>query len=714
MTVAPASARAPDPVTSPSPLGMVYRALLWVAWACYLLLLTSNAWLRLLDTPALNDNNLALMEQGVWGLSGPLAALFQPASHYLVRFLPGPDWTTLALAMPWILGAIAAAVCLGFTARHARRPGAWPALWAWLFAMLALLATPHALVLALLVPLVASLAGGHRWRLTVAIAIPACLLLFELASCALVPAERTWRQAGNEPLARVFLAEQLATDAHHQRRQEARALLEDAVPKLEPSLLKLMAMEQLLQLHFAAGDKEGASKVAEAACAVADLLAPGARDRRVHHYLLAARCLFQENYDQRALLWVAKVKALVPHHPEVLAYEAEHLLRDTIDPKTETVAADHENNARADALIARALAGNPRSFRAHLAKGRWAQARGSLLEATKSYRNAIDIEPTDPEPHLLLANLYLQHDMVTAAEQAVLVAMGKSHRIGDPRLEYCLGLIYFMQGRQNSARKRLEQVLLLQPGNIDVRRILSKVLAAQALARVGQVPPATLADIAARIRELDPENPQGLVVMAVVKSGEKRFRDAIVLLEEARKQLPADGDVLRRLVGAHRNLGYQLLFEKKTELAMDQFHRFLDLAPSGTPTSAVRDVVDSHCKKLERQGWDEMVAGNLSAAEAAYERSVRLLPDRPEGYHCLAAAKLAQKEFDVALRAAQRAERLARKQQHTYGIYRMLQVDILQHMGKGSEARELALEFLKDPGREAAEVIAAIRKMIRD
>ena len=334
--------------------------------------------------------------------------------------------------------------------------------------------------------------------------------------------------------------------------------------------------------------------------------------------------------------------------------------------------------------------------------------------ATRSYRNAIQIEPKDPEPHLLLANLYLQQDMVAAAERAVLVAMGKGPAIQDPRVEYCLGLVYFLQGRQDSARKRLERVWQLQPGNLGVRRILSKVLAAQALSRVGQVPPATLAGIATRIRELDPQNPQGLVVMAVVKSGEKRFRDAIVLLEEARKQLTRDGDVVRRLAGAYRNHGYQLLFRKKIEPAMDQFHAFLDIAPKGMPTTAVRGAVGSHCQRLERHGWDEMVRGNFATAEASYKRSVRLLPDRPAGYHCLAAAKLAQKQFEVALRAAQTAERLAKQQQDTYGLYRMLQVDILQQMGKGEAARKLALDFLQHPGGEADEVIAAIRKMIRD
>jgi len=711
MTAAPLGS-APDTGSGPP---AIWRLMAWVAWVGCLVAL-STARVGWLDTPRLNDNNLALMEQGALGLEGPVASLFRPASHYLVGFLPGPDWTAVALAMPWILAVLAALVCLWFTVRHGRAPGGWSALWAFCFGMVALLATPYGLLVALLVPLASRLGGRHRWNLTIGIGVPACLVLSQLAVCMMLPAERIWRRAGDEPLARLFLAEQLAHDADFQKRQQALDLLEQAVPQLQPSLLKLAAMEQLLHLRFAAGDKQGASELAAAACALADQLpaAPGGKDRRVHHYLLAARCLFHENYDEKALAWVAKVKALTPDHPEVLAYQAEQLLREAVDPKTRALAEDHPNGARADALIARALAGDPRSFRAHLAQGRWAEARGDLLVATKSYRTAIQIEPKDPEPHLLLVNLYLQNDMVAAAEQAVMVAMAKGHAITDPRLEYCLGLIYFMQGRQNSARKRLEQVLLLQPGNLDVRRILSKVLAAQAMASVGRVQPKTLAGIAARIRELDPQNPQGLVVMAVVKSGEKEFRDAIVLLEDARHQMPKDADVRRRLAAAYKNHGYQLLLQKKTEPAMDQLRAFLDLAPEGTPTSAARDVIDSHCQKLERRGWNELAAGNMEAAEASYQRSVRLLPDRPEGHHCVAAARLAQKDFDVALREAQQAERLAKRRDRTYGIYRLLQVDILQHMGKRDEAKKLATDFLEDPGAEAPEVIAAIRKLIRD
>ncbi|MEE9125637.1 MAG: hypothetical protein V3U11_00710, partial [Planctomycetota bacterium] len=212
----------------------------------------SNTWVWLLDTPQLNDNNLALMEQGVWGLGGPLGALFQPASHYLVRFLPGPGWTAVTLVLPWILAVAAGAVCLWLARR-----GGWSVLGAVLFGFLALLATPHAVVLPLLLLLVG---GRQRWRLVVAIGVPASLLLLDFAYSSLVPAEQVWRRFGREPLAQVFLAEELAAGADYQRQQEARQLLEQAVPELRPSLLKLAAMEQLLHLRFGAGDRQGASE----------------------------------------------------------------------------------------------------------------------------------------------------------------------------------------------------------------------------------------------------------------------------------------------------------------------------------------------------------------------------------------------------------------------------------------------------------------------
>lgn len=675
---------------SPTP-PLPWRLILLVAWAACSLWVV-HLGTGFLDTPRLNDNNLALLQVPVLGLDGQVAALFQPASHVLVSFLAAGS--VLALAMPWILGGAAALLCL------------WCASRGWVvptfgFGMLALLSTPYAVLLAVLVPLASTRGRGHRWSLTLAVGVPAALVLVQLVTCMALPAERVWRRAGDEPLAQVFLAAHLDQDGDFQRRQEARNLLERATPELAPSLLKLRAMERLVHLRFAADDGQGASEMAEAACGLADRL----DTRRIHHYLLAARCLFHENDDRRALEWVQKVEALVPDHPDVLAYEAERLLRD---------GADEKKGAQADELIARALKKDPRNFRARLAMGRWAEARGDLLSAMRSYRDAMKIQPKDPEPHLLLVNLYLQQDMVPAAHQAVRVAMGKGHDIRDPRLEYCLGLIYFLEGHQDDARKRLEQVLQLQPGNLDVRRILSKVLAAQALSRVGQVKPHTLAAIAKRICELDPQNPQGLVVMAVVKAGEKDFRAATVLLEAARRNLPEDQDVLRRLAAAYRQHGWQLYLQKKPEPAMDEFRRFLDLAPEGMDTTAVRDAVDSHCKRLERRGWEQLAKDHLEAAEATYQRSVQLLPERPEAHHSLAAAKLARKEFDAALREAKEAERLAKKQRRAYGLYRLLQVDILKHMGKGEEARQLAKEFLEDPGAEAPEVIAAMRKLIHD
>ena len=160
------------------------------------------------------------------------------------------------------------------------------------------------------------------------------------------------------------------------------------------------------------------------------------------------------------------------------------------------------------------------------------------------------------------------------------------------------------------------------------------------------------------------------------------------------------------------DLGWMLTM-KERDLAMDHFKTFLEIAPPGVRTEAVRNAVEAHCKALERRGRERLRAGDAAVAEASFSRSARLAPERPDAFFQLGLARMNQEKLDAALDALEKAVALGRAKGQDVSHFLLPLLDILQRVGRGDEARERGATFLRDPGDADPVTLERIRALLR-
>ncbi len=507
--------------------------------------------------------------------------------------------------------------------------------------------------------------------------------------------------AADKPRAAVYLAWEMQSSPFVERRKEASVLLQQALPKLPPSEFRLAAAATQVRLLQRQDELQQASQLAAQVVEQAKALANP--ELHLAACLLAAHASSLEGDMSQAKAYVQRARAMQPEHPRVLTYEAMALLR---SEQPEEAALQE-----AEVLLQRALHNDPHCYAALLAKGRLKEARGSLLQAVSIFNEAIELRPMQVQAHIHKVKLFLGQDMTRQAEQALSKAMGQG--LDHPYLHYCMGLVYFAQGRRDEAREYFEAYLRLRPLDPDGRRFLATVLAAQALNMQQQWEPQVLQAAAERIRELDPHNAQGLLVQAASLGKQRRFQEAVVLLESAAQRMGGDLQVQRRLAQAYRDRGWQLALGKEdAHLALDYLRKFIDLAPADLPTEAARNKLLVACKQLEKSGRQAFQDGALATAESLFRRSTVLLPQRPQAPFSLGAVLLSRGRHAQALASFESSEKLGRQAGLDVGPDLLAQVDTLQRMEDFAEAKRRGQAFLAAPGPAKAELLQQIRDLL--
>ncbi|MGA8528244.1 MAG: tetratricopeptide repeat protein, partial [Acidobacteriaceae bacterium] len=188
---------------------------------------------------------------------------------------------------------------------------------------------------------------------------------------------------------------------------------------------------------------------------------------------------------------------------------------------------------------------------------------GQMLKlAIGEYQKIVQLEPTDPDNHLMLARLYAadhqspQAEAELAAarkidpgsEETALIANRFYSDMGEPqkaidvlktlpdddqtsRTEYQLGASYDQQKDQKDAIVAFRKALELEPDNLDVERALAKDLQAD-----GQADPALQAwkDIAAG----DPTDAEAQMQISTIDQHLGKWDDALVAVRKAREAAP--------------------------------------------------------------------------------------------------------------------------------------------------------------------------------
>ena len=586
-------------------------------------------------------------------------------------------------------------------------------------------------------------AAGFAWIL-VAVPWPAPVRVAVVAAailgCAILDVTRAPRLQGGEaiwaaaaptrPLAAVHLAKRLAASPRVLSRRAAADHLERAAGQLPANPLKLEA----LHLHSIVSGKLGApataSQSAEAATALAEALhakrPPEVDDARLLEiYLHTVECFNIVDSRKKVDHYFARAKDLAPGHPEVLAGDAERLYvalvhavrRSTGDANVDVtpgwLPTDDSRVPPIQTKLDVVLAKDGGCYRALVLRGRIAEAQGGVLSAVPLYNAAIAAKPSRVEARVLLATLYVANDLPKAAEECVLTALKDG--LDDPALHYLLGNIYAVQGRRDDARRYLEAYLLNRPDNRNAKVLLANLLSAEALSKSDRIGVGELSRYAKRIKELNPDDPKGLMVQAAVfaKSQPRKYIEAIVLLEKALGKMPANRDVLRQLAAAHRDYGWAMVLSGRREPAMDHFIEFLKLAPAGVRTEAVENALTAHVKSLEQAGRTSMAKRDSKKASAIFRRATQLQPKRAQSFYQLGVACLHQEDLIDARAAFETAIDLCAVSGQNHCHYALPLLDLYVRTGEDDAAKKLAARVLASPGDADPDTLAKIRKMVK-
>ncbi|MEZ5962676.1 MAG: hypothetical protein R3F56_02405 [Planctomycetota bacterium] len=499
-------------------------------------------------------------------------------------------------------------------------------------------------------------------------------------------------------------------------RQEVRRLLEQAVEWARYPQHRLRAESALSSLAWQDGRREAAVRHAGEALAAARALpdGDGARHERVRLSLRAAVMAQTSGHPEQAATLAQDALTLEPEHPAVLAYLASSMLRAAHDAHGKLLPDATTTRREAFRLLDLATARDATAVDPYVVRGQWLAAFGENLGALKAYDDALARDPGHADAHHGKVDLLLAQELFSAAEAAARAAIAA--HVDDANLLSKLGMALAGQRKFDEARGFYEAYLRLRPADADVRRLLAAVLVLQTRPLLFQLPPEQLEPRAERIRELDPRNPAGALVLAVARRLQRRLQEALVLLEGVRDELKDEPDVIRLLAETHRDLGYQLLLTgKERARAVDHFVAFARLAPADVSTDAVHTLLEQECVRQEDEGVLAFGDDRLDDAEAKFRRCLEILPGRAWTKYQLGLTLLKKGGDHVpqALDLFRAAESGLRAEGHDCGLAVLYQVLALQQLGKEGDASETARAFVAQAENRDSAAFARIEALAR-
>jgi TolB-like protein/Tfp pilus assembly protein PilF len=179
---------------------------------------------------------------------------------------------------------------------------------------------------------------------------------------------------------------------------------------------------------------------------------PDARDYIFRGYAVASKPPTRENYAEAIRLFECAFDAESAEAQGALAVV---LVGRVVDEMTDTAADDV---ARAQDLIARALAASPRSLAAHYAKGNLPRHMGRFAAAIPEYEKVIELDRNEPGAHANLGWCKLLTGSIEEAIPALQQALRLSPR--DTRAgnwSARIGLVHLLQSRTDEAILWLER-----------------------------------------------------------------------------------------------------------------------------------------------------------------------------------------------------------------------------------------------------------------
>lgn len=322
-------------------------------------------------------------------------------------------------------------------------------------------------------------------------------------------------------------------------------------------------------------------------------------------------------------------------------------------------------------------------------------AKGSPVAAIQHFQR---VHPQNVETRFNLVRAYLQADQTTEALKTAhdLSAAQKQ----DVQLHFTLGLLFASAKQYKAAQLELEQANALQPETFEIlhnlgqayfraqeyskadlalnRALKLKPDSAETLNLLAQVDyeqsrPMDALELLVRAHKLAPQNTDVIFLMARVSMTQNYFEDAIPLLESGLKIAPQRADL-------HAALGESYFMSGKTESAIEEFKKLIELEPSarsyafmglsyrhlGRFDDALKHFEEGlkkdphHISCLFNVGYIEERRGNYARAEDLFQRTLGANPDFPEALLELANLRAKDKKYAQAADLLRRFVKVSR------------------------------------------------------
>ena len=289
--------------------------------------------------------------------------------------------------------------------------------------------------------------------------------------------------------------------------------------------------------------------------------------------------------------------------------------------------------------------------RGYLQVGKTAQA----LQATRELSTA---NKQNVQLHFMLGVLFATAKQYKTAQ----LELEEANALQPETFEilYNLGQTYLRQRDYTKAELALNRALKLKPDSPDTLYLLAQAASEQSR-------PLDALELLVRAHKLAPENTDVIFLMARVSMTQNYFEDAIPLLESGLKIAPQRADL-------HAALGESYFMAGKTETAIDEFKKLIELDPSarsyalmglsyrhlGRFDDALR-YFEEGLKKDPRStsclfnvGFIEERQGNYAQAEDLFQQTLRSTPDFPEALLELANLRAKDKKYAEAVELLRR------------------------------------------------------------
>jgi len=509
---------------------------------------------------------------------------------------------------------------------------------------------------------------------------------------------------------------------------ELQAHLDAAVKAARYPIHELRARHLLVRVAMMTVDYEAAARHARAAVAAAEAqlareVAPGRRAEAQALLLQACLQSFEPlrsaGEDDEAEANCERARALLPEHPDVIAFEQLRALSAAVaarpvDAAATTLLAEHDaRGAIADRRLAPMLEQYPAHAGLLCTQAAWDSARGRVLPALRNYRRAQTADPQCIDAWLGAARLLRGRENYSDAERYA--RQGLAQR-PDPALRQELALALVGQGRLDDAILQLEAYLRLRPKDEGAAKVLANVLIGRAYARLSE-PGADTAEVLAIVQRAlawNPNEAKAHLVLGRLAREQRRFALAVRHFETAHRLLPDFAEAHQFLAESLADLGYERILQRDDEAAGSAFRRCLDEAPEGFALDGVRLQLQAIWRRCEQRGVELLQAGDRAGAAAAFRRCLQLEPTLHWAAWLLASALHEDADVDLGLLETLCRQAVAWQRQHDLDASQQvyLLAATLARAGKAEESQRVAHDFLQEsPAAATPAVLAALRRL---